>query len=176
MTISWLRFEWNTEHLPSNGGEVPHPFIVRVADKADEDVVQKVVASALSLENGWSDVASTLNEPLRKKIEECFESDRPRGVVLQHGNRIIGASVLDCSSEADNHLITGPCILNEYRSRGFGSLMLYHSLALLRETGISTVYGVARSGSPLARFVYIKFGAVSGPWTPEFSPPSKLAA
>ena len=176
MNISWLRFEWNPDRLPPSGGDVPHPFVVRVAEKADEEVVQKVVSSALSLETGWSDVAKAMAEPLRKKIAQCFENERLRGVVLQHGSRIIGASVLDCSAESGNHLVTGPCIINEYRSRGHGSLMLYHSLALLRETGISPVYGLTRAGTTLARFVYVKYGATSIPWTPEFDTSSRLAA
>ena len=73
--------------------------------------------------------------------------------VLCLGARIIGVSVLDRAENAENHLLTGPCILHEYRSRGLASLLLRSSLDTLRTAGLKHAYGIARDKTAAARFV-----------------------
>jgi predicted N-acetyltransferase YhbS len=53
-------------------------------------------------------------------------------LVICHGQRIIGASALSTEMDAENHLLSGPCVLMEYRNRGLGTALLYYSLKQLR--------------------------------------------
>jgi hypothetical protein len=47
------------------------------------------------------------------------------------------------------------------RNRGFGSLLLKESLLVVARQGASQVFGITRSTSPAAKFVYPKFGGTS---------------
>ena len=80
-----------------------------------------------------------------------------------HGTRIIGASLLDPDPEAESNLVTGPCILNEYRSRGIGTALLYLSLRALRDAGLSEARALTKGNVPAAKFVYTKFESVNEP-------------
>ncbi|HVE15796.1 MAG TPA: GNAT family N-acetyltransferase [Chthoniobacterales bacterium] len=139
------------------------PFIFRKAEKADRDAVLKVVSSALLMERAWTSTSTDFSRDLEKRCERAFDGESPACMVVQHGSRVIGASVLDFSSEAEFHLITGPCILHEYRSRGFGSALLQHSLERLRDEGLKQANALVRVNSTSSRFVYPKFGGVAEP-------------
>ena len=80
-------------------------------------------------------------------------------VVLTHGQRIIGASLLNPEIDAENHLLSGPCVLAEYRSRGLGTALLHHSLLLLKTHGLKRVHGVCKEMATTSKFVYPKFGS-----------------
>lgn len=175
MIISWLRFEWDLTSLPVSSDKNVAPFVLRPAEKSEEDVVQKVAASAFSMDTAWGDARSYITSQIAKDISEAFDREAPSCVVLQHGSRIIGVSALNLG-EVDNNLPTGPCILHEYRSRGLASLLLQASLDTLRGAGLKKAYGVVREKTPAARFVYPKFGGTSLPWTAELGHSPKLAA
>ncbi len=51
-------------------------------------------------------------------VDRALACDLSACLVLRHGQRIIGASVLSFDPEADSHLAPGPSILMEYRNRG----------------------------------------------------------
>ncbi|MFZ4682886.1 MAG: GNAT family N-acetyltransferase [Terrimicrobiaceae bacterium] len=177
MTISWLRFTWDLEKIPTAEPEVPAPYVLRLAESSEADDVQKTVASAFSMDTGWGDIQKFLIEWMGKNVGLAFEKDsKSRCLVLRHGTRIIGASVLSTDAEAENHLTTGPCILHEYGSRGLGSLLLKASLFTLREAGLKRAHGITREKTAAARFIYPKSGGTSEPWTLELEVPSKQAA
>lgn len=176
-TASWLKFEWDLSRLSPSEITVPAAFVLRSAEKDDEGVVQKVTTSAISMDTGWGNPQKSILEKMRESAGQCFEKDgKNRCIVLQHGSRIIGSSVLHIEEEAESHLLTGPCILHEYRSRGLGTLLLHASLAALREAGLSRARGITPALSAAARYVYPKFGGTGEPWTPAAEPPAKLAA
>lgn len=175
MLISWLRFEWDLTSLTVNESKSAAPYVLRRADKGEEDVVQKVAASAFNMDSAWSDARTYISEQITRSISEAFTHDVPSCVVLQHGSRIIGVSALNLG-EVENNLPTGPCILHEYRSRGLASLLLQVSLTTLRDAGLKRAYGVVREKTPAARFVYPKFGGISQPWTTDLGQSPKLAA
>jgi len=177
MTITWLRFTWDLEKLPTAEPEVPAPFTLRVAEGDEEAVVQKTVASAFSMDTGWGDIQKFLIERMTKSVGLAFEKDsKSRCLVLLHGTRIIGASVLSTEADADNHLTTGPCILQEYGSRGLGSFLLSASLSTLRAAGLKSAHGITREKTASARFIYPKSGGTVAPWTFDLEAPSKQAA
>ncbi len=176
MIISWLRFEWDLKKIPSDEPKVPSPFVLSRAQKNDHDAVQKVATSAFSMDTGWSDIQKSFAETILRNVRAGFEKDPPDCVILQHGSRIIGASIVNPGVGAENHLTTGPCVLHEYRGRGLGTALLRASLGQLRDAGLARAYGVAREKTAAARFVYPKFGGLGGRWSPDFEVAQKLAA
>jgi GNAT superfamily N-acetyltransferase len=93
------------------------------------------------MDTGWSDIQKTFATTILRNVRAGFAKDPPDCMVVRHGSRIIGVSVLDTRGDAPNHLTTGPCVLQEYRGRGLGSALLRASLAGLREAS-------RRSGVP----------------------------
>ena len=111
----------------------------------------------------WGDVSRSLSEKIARDLESAFSLEEPPCVVLVHGARVIGASVLDGNPDAENHLSSGPCIVQEYRNRGLASGLLAASIGLLNKKEIPVARGLTRSNSITARFIYPKFGGVSHP-------------
>jgi GNAT superfamily N-acetyltransferase len=176
LTLSWLRFDWDLGKIPAEELDVPSPFVLRRAERDDRDAVEKVVANAFSMDTGWSDIQRMFGGVIVRDVHAGFATDPPDCVVMQHGHRIIAGSILSSKEGAENHLTTGPCVLQEYRGRGLGTLLLRASLAALRDAGVARAYGVTRDKSTAARFVYPKFGGFGGRWTPDFEVAQKIAA
>ena len=163
MANDWQRFRWNLDKsLDASRPELP-PFVFRPAVADDLDAVLKVVSSALLMERAWTGSSTEFSHDLEKRCEQAFAGDAPACMVVQHGARIVGASVLNLDEQAEFHLITGPCILHEYRSRGFGTALLQQSLERLHDEGLRRVSALARVNSTAARFVYPKFGGMADP-------------
>lgn len=161
--ISWLCFEWRTDNLPDFDSLVA-PLVIRPAEKSDEEGVAKVLKSAFAVDSGWGDVNRAVEALLTAATERVFSDANPHCLVVLHGNRIIGASLIDTDSGAENHLLSGPCILHEYRNRGLASALLAASLGYLAKTDIKTARGFTRANSITARFIYSKFGGTSRPF------------
>jgi len=160
--IPWICFEWKTSGLPKPEIEVA-PLVLRPAAKEDAGAVSRVVISAMAMDSSWSDVTKSLGEKLSAEVAEVFEQPEPSCVVLVHGTRVIGASVMDLDPDSANHLLSGPCVLHEYRNRGLGTNLLRGSLEFLAKNGVTQARGHTRSNSVSARFVYPKFGGKSSP-------------
>ncbi len=161
MRDNWRVFRWDLAGLPADVEPTLDPFTFRLAEPEEEMVVSRTVLTAFSQDLGWTEDSRVYLEGLEEKCETAFSSEPPLCVVVQHGTRIIGASVLSATPDAVNHLLTGPCILHEYRSRGIGSVLLHASLKLLRDAGLSEALGLTPTVSPAAKYVYPKFGGVA---------------
>lgn len=161
--ISWVRFEWDLSKGAVSVPAVP-PLSVKAALPEDRDTVLKVVLTAFELDSAWGDVVRKLEEAMSRHVREAFDSGEPSCVVVRHGARIIGASLLAPDPAAENHLASGPMILHEYRNRGVGTALLAASLEHLRAHGVVKARGVTRANSVVERFVYPKFSGVSSPW------------
>ena len=155
--ISWQLFEW-TLPCPVNVQPSIAPVVLRVGEKEDEAVIARVVKAAFALDASWGDMNNVLQEKMTGVVEVAFASTTTACLVLAHGARVIGVSVVDTDEAALEHLLTGPCILCEYGNRGLASHLLAASLGLLAEKEVPMARGVARVGSVAARFVYPKFG------------------
>jgi GNAT superfamily N-acetyltransferase len=176
LTLFWLRFQWDLNNSPADELKVPLPFVLSRAERDDRDAVQKVATNAFSMDTGWSDIQRIFAQTIVRNVRAGFEKTSPDCVIVQHGSRIIGVSILNTGAGAENHLTTGPCVLHEYRGRGIGTLLLKASLAALRDAGLARAYGVARDRTAAARFLYPKFGGSREPWSPDFEVAQKLAA
>ena len=175
-TLGWLRFEWDLRTLPADESNVPAPFLLRGAEKGDCDVVESVVSNAFSMDTGWSDIQTMFGAVIVRNVQAGFAPDPPSCIIIQHGQRIIAASVVNSREGVENHLATGPCVLQEYRGRGLGTVLFRTSLAALREAGLSRAYGMSREKSTAARFLYPKFGGLGSRWTPDFEVAQRIAA
>jgi GNAT superfamily N-acetyltransferase len=161
--ISWICFEWELASLELPVPSVP-PLILRPAEKGEEETALKVLLTAFAMDTAWGDISRRLEEGMGRYVEEAFDRPDPSCIVALHGQRVIGASLLDANPDAGNHLLSGPMILHEYRNRGVGSGLLASSLIFLRDKGLTKVRGVTRANSTVSRFVYPKFSSVQSPY------------
>ena len=161
----WVRFTWELDRLPATPVPLPPRYGVRLGGSREDDreAVWKVVADSLALDPSWNETFSEVRPLLRAQTDEAFDvvspGHRPEAscLALTHGTRIIGVSVFTPDPEAENHLLTGPCVFMEYRNRGLGTCLLDRTLRELRDAGRSRVHGVTKRGAGAAQFVYPKF-------------------
>jgi len=166
--VSWTRFTWDLEKLPAEGRLLEAHYRIRPVTRDEEKIVRAVISSSFALDMNWSDTLKAMKDWLETRLDEVFDHKSAPCLVVTHGSRVIGASPLDSDRESECHLISGPCILNEYRNRGIGTELLFQSLNALREGGFATARAISKSNVPVAKFVYTKFNSVSEPW--EFEP------
>jgi ribosomal protein S18 acetylase RimI-like enzyme len=159
--VGWLRFTWESKLLPSTSYLFREEYSIRRATKHEKTQAWQVISSCFLLDTCWNDVVTALLPRIRHEFEEGFGHREIDCLVITHGNRTIGASLIKPLPDISNHLISGPCISNEYRNRGFGSVLLKESLLMVAKHGEPKIFGITRSTSPAARFVYPKFGGRS---------------
>lgn len=166
--VRWTRFTWDLTRLPAGGLLMDSHYHIRPVARDEEKTVRAVIFSSFALDMNWSDTLKTMHDWMEAQLDEVFGHKVAPCLVVTHGTRVIGASPLDTGSGAECHLVSGPCLLNEYRNRGIGTRLLFESLNTLREAGLDTAHGITKSNVPVAKFVYTKFNSVSEPW--EFEP------
>jgi hypothetical protein len=156
--LGWVRFTWDLTKLPAITSELPEHYQVGPATHNDELALRKVFSSSFMLDPVWNPANGDIMHIVNAWIDRAITSDPSMCLVLRHGHRIVGASILSFSPGARNHLTPGPSILMEYRNRGFGTLLFERSLHSLRQAGLGQASGIARENAPVARFLYPKFG------------------
>jgi hypothetical protein len=161
--LSWVRFQWDLSAFPAAGLPLPQHYQIAPTTNEDEPELRKLFSSTFVLDSTWNAAMDQVLLTVQAWLDRAFTSQTSVCLALRHGSRIIGASVVLPDPEADNHLAPGPCMLMEYRNRGFGTLLLESSLRLLREQSFSRAVAVTRQNSPVARFLYPKFGGVAVP-------------
>jgi ribosomal protein S18 acetylase RimI-like enzyme len=166
--VRWKRFTWDLTQLPATESAPLHPYTVRAAFGDDSEAVAKIILSAFTLDPAWSDTFANIREWLSNQIVAAFEREAAPAVVISHGQRIIAASAMSTDVEADTHLISGPCVSMEYRNRGLGTALLYHTLSQLRQAGLRKVQGITKDGISATKFVYPKFSSTAEDY--EFHP------
>jgi GNAT superfamily N-acetyltransferase len=160
--LNWINFTWDLAKLPSLKVQVPEHYQIAPIAKEDEAELRKVVLACFVLDPAWNPAMHEVKHKIDIWFDRAFDP-ASTCLALRHGLRIIGGAVLSLDPGADNHLAPGPCILMEYRNRGFGTMLLESSLALLREAGLSRAVGMARERVPVAKFLYPKFEGVITP-------------
>ncbi|MDQ6833262.1 MAG: GNAT family N-acetyltransferase [Chloroflexota bacterium] len=160
MLINWIQFTWDLNALPLRQPELPEHYQISRAMPEDEPELRKVISSSFSLDPAWNASMQEIAGAIDSWLERAAA---PEGntvcLALRHGLRIIGATVLTLADEAENHLAPGPCILVEYRNRGYGTRLLEASLRTLQEAGLHVARGIAQEHSPATKFLYPKFNS-----------------
>ena len=159
--VRWRRFTWELSKLPPLDTRIPDYYQIRAADREDEKAVSRVIFSAFSLDSAWSGALKSFRETLETQIAQAFLRASAAAVVIYHGPRIIAASALTTDPSADNHLLSGPCVLMEYRNRGLGTALLYHSLKQLQSAGLERAHGITKENVVAGKFIYPRFGSAN---------------
>lgn len=166
--VRWTRFSWDLTKLAPVYPAIDSHYRVRQATLDDEKAVRNAIISAFTLDSNWNYALRELRGQVDTSLSHIFHE---RGsipcMVVTHGNRVIGASGLLTSRDAENHLLTGPCILIEYRNRGLATALLAESLVFLRDSGLTSAFGLTKKDSPTAKFLYTKFGSTNAPYEDE---------
>jgi GNAT superfamily N-acetyltransferase len=154
----WLRFAWNTSVLVNapEGAD-----LIRRATREEGEEVLRVLLLSLSMDSAWNDSFAQAEHYLTEAVARLFNTTDPLCLVIPKGNRMIAASLIDPSSETAFHLVSGPCVLMEYRNRGIGSRLLHASLAALAEAGVTNPNGITRDKTVASKYVFPKFGGSS---------------
>lgn len=158
--VNWVRFSWDLSNFAPVCPQVDPSFAIRRATPEDQDAVRSVVMSSFTLDSEWNPFFREIRPLIETALSFMFDEKRePQCLVVTHGVRVIGVSGLTVESEAQNHLLTGPCIVLEYHNRGLATALLAQTLCGLRDAGLSTARGLTKLGSTGAQFIYPKFGS-----------------
>jgi GNAT superfamily N-acetyltransferase len=155
----WVRFTWELADLPATLPQVPKGYDLRPAQKEDAEELSKMVLRSFVLDAAWNAAIHELTSLVSYWLDRAFRDEHTTVLALRHGNRIIGAAAV--SIDTESNLAPGPCVLLEYRNRGFGNLLLAHALDVVRSGGSPIATAVTKDGAPVARFLYPKFGGSS---------------
>ena len=158
--LNWVRFTWNLGKLPSCDLHLPAHYQIAPATVENERELRKVYSSSFLLDPIWNPVIGEIMQSIQSRLDDVFVTGNGTCLALRHGARIIGAAVLSLKFDAENHLAPGPCVLMEYRSRGFGTHLLANSLRLLRDAGLAQASALAPDYVPASKFLYPKFSSV----------------
>jgi hypothetical protein len=161
--LNWVRFTWDLTQMTSEPVELPNHYRITPARSEDEYEVRKVLSCSFLLDPAWNPAIGEVMQSLQSWLDRAFIAEENTCLALKHGNRIIGASVLCRDPAAENNFAPGPCILMEYRNRGFGARLFEASLQLLHDAGLTHASGIAREFSPVAKFLYPKYNGVCVP-------------
>lgn len=156
--INWIRFTWDLGQLPELETALPEHYDITPARPEDEMELRKVISSSFTLDPTWNSSMHELMEVIEPWLEKAFASEKTVFLALRHGSRIIGAAVLASEPESENNLSPGPCVLMEYRNRGFGARLLERSLTTLRDAGLVRATALTKEHAPVTKFLYKKFG------------------
>jgi hypothetical protein len=155
--ITLTRFRWKLADAPLATEELPQPYVLRAADKPELEDALRVIQASYNLDHEWSGCGKHVEEVVLPGVIKAFE-DEAYGLFVQHGNRVIAASIYQPQPEDGIHLVTGPCVLIEYRNRGIGGALLSATLQALKVHGVTEAVGQTRPFTPSAKFLCTKFG------------------
>lgn len=161
--ITLARFRWNLKNLPEDAATMAQQFVLREASEQETEDAVAIVQASYNLDPEWSGCALHVKGTVLPGVIKAMAKE-PTCLFVQHGNRIIAASVYDASpEEGGENLVSGPCVLIEYRSRGIGGALLGATLATLRGRGLNEATGSTRPNSPSAKYLCTKFGGTAVP-------------
>ncbi len=162
--VQWVRFSWDLNSLPMLGAALPPHYSFTPITLADEKELRLVIRRSFAHDTSWSAAMTDLDGMLEDWLQPALDPERHGlGLALRHGLRMIGAAVLIPDPASENHLSPGPCVLMEYRNRGFGTALLGEALRQLREAGLARAIALTKSNAPVAKFLYPKFNGVLTP-------------
>jgi hypothetical protein len=156
--VPLAEFRWNLTDPDIPLARVAKPFSLRTAGDQEIEDALRVIEASYDLDPEWSGCDKYVEQIVIPGAKRALEGEGECLFVL-HGNRVIAASVYNPDpGEGDIHLVGGPCVLIEYRSRGIGGSLLGATLEALRGCGLTEAVGRTRPNSPSAKFLCRKFG------------------
>ena len=135
--VKWVQFTWDLAKIPAKAGSLAAHYKISPATAEDEMALRKVISSSFLLDPAWNPAIGEVMRSIQSRLDAVLADAHQTCLALRHGQRIIGAAVLNPDVNAIEHLAIGPSILSEYRNRGFGTCLLEASLAWLRDAGLA---------------------------------------
>jgi predicted N-acetyltransferase YhbS len=164
--VQWVRFNWDLDTLPAPGVLLPEHYHFATIGPTEEKELRALITRSFAHDSSWGDAIHEVNALVAGWLERAFDPEKSGlCLALQHGTRMIGATILVPDPVAEDHLAPGPCVQMEYRNRGLGTALLWESLRQLREAGLTRAVAVAKSNGPVARYLYPKFNGTLVPGT-----------
>jgi hypothetical protein len=163
----WFLFSWSLRQEKRGPATPPEGLVLKIAERSDEREIQALVARSFGFDQQWMGAYSRIALPLEHRIHQAFRNQNLPGLILMHGPRIIAASCLAVDEHAESHLLSGPCVLPEYRSRGLASVLLAETLHQLQQAQLPAARALCLDGTTACKFVYPKFGSVREPYAQE---------
>jgi len=160
---NWIQFTWDLSALTGSGTELPEHYQIVPATPEDEKELRRVISSSFTLDPTWNPALQEITQTIEAWLDRANESGTIAYLALRHGTRMIGAAVISLDPSAESNLLPGPCVLMEYRNRGFGTLLLERSLLTLREAGFERASAIGMENSPVTKFLYPKFQSTQAP-------------
>jgi len=159
---SWLEFSWKLQPdlLPETVFELG---ALKLADVEIGEPLFQLLGKAVSMDNSLGEVGRILRDFFWKHASQVWSGLEPQAIAVFHGERMVGASVVAFSAGTKPGLLSGPCVLGEYCSRGLGTILLQESLCKLRRSGAEAARGVCGAHGVLAKYIYPKFGGMATP-------------
>ncbi len=153
-----VKFRWKLSQVPTGAAQPPKPYVLRAAGEQELADALRVILSSYELDPEWSGCAAHIEECVVAGVKRAF-GDEATCLFIQHGNRVIGVSAYLPEPGNDGvHLISGPCVLAEYRNRGLGAVLLAATLEALGSRGLAEAIGQVRPNTVSAKFLCSKFG------------------
>lgn len=175
--VQLAEFRWNLAALTPPVAGITKPFTLRTAGDQEIEDALRVLEASYDLDPEWSGCDKYVEQTVITGAKRAL-AGRGECLFVLHGNRVIGASVYNPEpGDGDVHLVSGPCVLIEYRSRGIGGALLGATLEALRDCGLTEAVGRTRPNSPSAKFLCRKFGGqpVAAPRPPASQDTSEAA-
>jgi GNAT superfamily N-acetyltransferase len=169
MKLSLVRFTWDLTRFATEDAALPPHYRIESAPRERARELRAVISSSFRLDPAWNPALREVMQILESWLNSAFAPETTNVcLALRHGARIIGVSVLSLEPLVESNLAPGPCILTEYRNRGFGSRLLEHSFQALYDAGLTRAFATTRAHTPAAKFLYPKFNGIAEPidWTP----------
>ena len=157
----WFRFSWNLKDLPKYEHNITGRMRLRQStDEDDIDVIWDVIVRAYTTDQGWGSGMTDRLEKVEKAVRNK-NGEKLTFIILEDGKCIVGVSGI--LPAANPQLVTGVCVLEEYRCRGYGTAILYASLKHLADQGLSEASVITKTRIHALKYLYPKFGGKAEP-------------
>ena len=159
MLSAWVQYSWKLAGLPVEAPKLDSRYHIESGTQEDIELLHAAVTRSLSMEPIWGPDLTARVKLAEEIIHTAFPAGEAAFVAIKHGSRIIATAAIRDAGDKLSNLPLGVCVLNEYRCRGLGTVLLYESLRRLRERGLDNARLVTKKGLPADRYLYPKFGS-----------------
>ena len=154
----WVEFSWDLRKLPDSVKGATRRARLRLGSEDDDprrlwNIIRRVYATDMS----WGSGREQRLDQIKSPVLNGLDGERLAVLLLEDGRRIIGISGLNIKGSPQ--LVTGICVIEEYRCRRYGTELLYTSLKFLADAGLSEASVITKAKTYAAKYLYPKFSS-----------------
>lgn len=153
-----MKFTWELGKIKEPATELPFGLQSSLITAEEESDLYEVLAKSAGLDSSLLDAGRPLQRYFSEQAQRLWKAKQKRSLAVYHGDRMIAGTVYLLKEEEPVQLVSGPCVLSEYRNRGIGLWLLQYSLYDLQSQGVKKVSGICKQHSILGKYLYPKFG------------------